>query len=444
MTCMNYIAFDFETSGLPVGRRNIKITPETVKNYDRCRGVSLSAARFSARGRLIDTFDAIIYPAGFEISEESIKVHGITQKMAEEHGKPFPEVYRDFMKFIGPRTKTLVAHNAQFDTAVLQSEMLRHNIPLTDIDDFNIRCTLQLYKDRFQKSIKLVDLYKDIFGEHFDDAHNSLADSIACGRVYPTVLGYERVLKPIGVKKIVIGASSVATAIGNGYERPNELVEKLMKRYTPHVFKGKTKEDVANEVIAENSETKRILTDVESFKSEDSSEVEQKIRSVYSQVENIGLTPEKILIIKDQFRKILYTNHGTRNEDKTADLDDAKLMRDDTFYTYDICSIEGTLYQIVGRVDRIQLNADGSRTLVEIKNRTKGLFKTVRNYENIQCQTYLQMLKDVRYCRLVEQYNDERRGYLIEKDDEKWRDVILPKLQQFCENFHIMVNDEAQ
>ncbi len=98
MTCMNYIAFDFETSGLPVGRRNIKITPETVKNYDRCRGVSLSAARFSARGRLIDTFDAIIYPAGFEISEESIKVHGITQKMAEEHGKPFPEVYRVFYR----------------------------------------------------------------------------------------------------------------------------------------------------------------------------------------------------------------------------------------------------------------------------------------------------------------------------------------------------------
>jgi len=441
---MNYIAFDFETSGLPVGRRNIKITPETVKNYDRCRGVSLSAARFSARGRLIDTFDAIIYPAGFEISEESIKVHGITQKMAEERGKPFPEVYRDFMKFIGPRTKTLVAHNAQFDTAVLQSEMLRHNIPLTDIDDFNIRCTLQLYKDRFQKSIKLVDLYKDIFGEHFEDAHNSLADSIACGRVYPIVLGYERVLKPIGVKKIVIGASSVATAIGNGYERPIELIEKLMKKYTPHVFKGKTKEDVANEVIAENNETKRILADVESFKSDDSSEVEQKMRSVYSQVENIGLTPEKILIIKDQFRKILYTNHGTRNEDKTADLDDAKLVRDDTFYTYDICSIEGTLYQIVGRVDRIQLNADGSRTLVEIKNRTKGLFKTVRNYENIQCQTYLQMLKDVQYCRLVEQYNDERRGYLIEKDDEKWMSVILPKLQQFCENFHIMVNDEAQ
>ena len=63
MTCMQYIAFDFETSGLPVGRR--PLTSETVGQYDTCRAVSLSAARFSSRGRLMDTFDAIIQPLGF-------------------------------------------------------------------------------------------------------------------------------------------------------------------------------------------------------------------------------------------------------------------------------------------------------------------------------------------------------------------------------------------
>jgi len=98
------------------------------------------------------------------------------------------------------------------------------------------------------------------------------------------------------------------------------------------------------------------------------------------------------------------------------------------------------LYQIVGRIDRIQLNEDGSRTLVEIKNRAKQLFGRVRDYEEIQCQTYLHMLGDIGYCRLIEQYNDERKAYLIQKDDDKWENIILPKLQDFCEHFHSMLS----
>jgi RecB family exonuclease len=98
--------------------------------------------------------------------------------------------------------------------------------------------------------------------------------------------------------------------------------------------------------------------------------------------------------------------------------------------------IEGTLYQVVGRIDRIQQNEDGSRTLVEIKNRANGFFNTVRDYEMVQCQTYLQMLEDVGYCRLVETYEGESKSYLIERDYPKWKDEILPKLQTFCEIFH--------
>jgi DNA polymerase III epsilon subunit-like protein len=398
--------------------------------------VSLSAARFSSKGRLVDTFDAMILPTDFTISPGSVAIHGITEEMAKSKGRPFLQVFADFMTFIGPRTKTLVAHNAKFDTSVLQSEMLRHDIDLSLIDDLNFRCTLELYRERFLKPIRLGVLYEEIFGEQFENAHNSLADCIACGRVYPYVIGHERELKPIGVPKVIIGASSVASAIGCGFKKQPELIEELWKKYSPQTFEGKTKEDKALEILMWNTSTKKILEDAENFKSENSAEVAQKTRAVYHQIEHSGLSAEDMVIAKDHLRKTLYTNHGTRNEYKTADADKAKLMEDDTFYTYDICTIEGTLYQIVGRIDRLQMNEDGSRTLVEIKNRAKGLFNRVRDYEEVQCQTYLQMLGDIKYCRLVEQFNDERRGYLIEKNDEKWRDDIVPKLQNFCELFH--------
>jgi DNA polymerase III epsilon subunit-like protein len=438
MDSLQYIAMDFETSGLPTGRR--PVTSETVHQYDTCRAVSLSAARFSSRGRLIDTFDRIVYPDDFEISQGSIDVHGITQEIAERDGQPFTEVFVEFMRFIGSRTSTVIAHNLKFDLNVLKSEMIRNRIDLSNIDHLTFGCTLELYRERFLKPIRLGVLYKDIFGEEFENAHNSLADCIACGRVYPHILGYERTIKPIGVPKVIIGASSVATAIGLGFKKPVELIEELWKKYSPSTFGGQTKEDAALEVLNATPESKQILSDAKSFKSEMSTDVEQKMRALYHRVERSGMQPKDMIVAKDHIRKTLYTNHGTKNEHKTADADKAKLVEDDTFYKLDICTIEGTLYQIVGRVDRIQLNEDGSRTLVEIKNRANRLFGRVRDYEEIQCQTYLQMLGDIGYCRLIEQYNDERKSYLVQRDDEKWKMTVMPKLQDFCELFHSMLS----
>ena len=440
---MQYIAFDFETSGLPKGRRNVKITPDTLHCFDTCRAVSLSAARFSNKGRLIDTFDAIIHPTDFQISQGSIDIHGITQERAEREGRPFVEVFLDFARFIGPRTTTMVAHNAIFDTSVLRSEMIRHQLDLSLIQNLNFRCTLELHKEKHLTPIRLGVLYKEIFGVDFENAHNSLADCIACGKVYPYLLGHERALKPLGIPKVVISASSVSSAIGIGFTKAPDLVSELWKKYKPQTFDGVLKDEEAVDTLNSKETTKKILAAAMSFKSESSADVAEKTRALYHQLEYSGLTPKELVDTKDYIRKTLYTNHGTRNEDKTADLDNAVLKRDDTFYTYDICTIEGTLYQIVGRIDRIQENEDGSRTLVEIKNRAKCLFNRVRDYENVQCQTYLQMLKDIKYCRLIEQFNDERKGYLIEKNDETWNGEILPKLQNFCEHLHSMMSESV-
>lgn len=444
---MQYIAFDFETSGLPEGRRNVAITRDTLKNFDTCRAVSLSAARFSSKGRLIDTFDSIVFPDNFQISEKSIEVHGITQEHAEKVGRPFTEVFMDFMKFIGPRTTTLVAHNAKFDTSVLHSEMLRYNINTELLDNINFVCTMQLYKERFFEPIKLGVLYKEIFGEDFENAHNSLADCIACGRVYPYLIGKtERELKKIGIPKVIIGASSVASAIGKSqFKRQPELLSDLWKKYSPQTFVGQTVDEEALAVLNSMDMTKNILKEAEAYKSEKSDDVKQETRKLFHQIEQSGLSPQDILKAKEHIRKTLATNHGTRNEEKTANFDKfaSKLVEDDTYYTYDICEIEGTLYQIVGKVDRIQNNDDGSQTLVEIKNRTNGLFNRVRDYEEIQCQTYMHMMNGIDFCRLIETYNGESKSYLLQKNSDMWTKQIVPKLENFCEHFHSMLSENV-
>jgi DNA polymerase III epsilon subunit-like protein len=442
LPCGQYVAWDTETTGIPKTR--VRPIRENLSKFDDARIVSLSAVKFSSRGREIDTFNRIIKPIGYQVG--ATHIHGITHEYAEEHGVPFKTAFQEFIEFIGDRCNILCAHNSLFDEGIIGHELLRIGLdPNKDfLDKYIFNCTHEMYKKRFLSSIKLTNLYRDIFGKEFDNAHNSLADARACGQVYPYLMGNtKRELKPLPIKKVIIGASAVASAIGiNQYKRPQELVEELWKKYSPQTFEGKTKEEEALLVLNSLETTKKILNEAESFKSETSTDVQQETRKLFHQIEHSGLLPQQMVQAKEHIRKTLYTKHGTRNEQKTAQTDKmaANLVEDDTFYKYDITTIEGTLYQIVGRLDRIQNNEDGTRTLVEIKNRTRGLFNRVRDYEEVQCLAYLEMLEDIEYCRLVETYEGESKSYLIQRDHYKWKTEILPKLTNFCEHFHSLLS----
>lgn len=124
---------------------------------------------------------------------------------------------------------------------------------------------------------------------------------------------------------------------------------------------------------------------------------------------------------------------------QVADMLPGNLIRDDSFYDIFVCQIDDNRYIVTGKIDRIEVCPDGSRTLVEIKNRTNRLFRRVVEYENIQIQVYLQMLGLVR-ARLVEQYNSQVASHDVERDDEMWENEILPKLNEFCIELHESMN----
>jgi len=276
LPCGQYVAWDTETTGIPKTR--VRPTRENLSKFDDARIVSLSAVKFSSRGREIDTFNRIIKPIGYQVG--ATHIHGITHEYAEEHGVPFKTAFQEFIEFIGDRCNILCAHNSLFDEGIIGHELLRISLdPNKDfLDKYIFNCTHEMYKKRFLSSIKLTNLYKDIFGKEFDNAHNSLADARACGQVYPYLMGNtKRELKPLPIKKVIIGASAVASAIGiNQYKRPQELVEELWKKYSPQTFEGKTKEEEALLVLNSLETTKKILNEAESFKSETSMDVQQE------------------------------------------------------------------------------------------------------------------------------------------------------------------------
>jgi len=143
--------------------------------------------------------------------------------------------------------------------------------------------------------------------------------------------------------------------------------------------------------------------------------------------------------IIEHVRSRCYTTHGTRSEDKTAikvsDDTGVTLLRDNAFYNLPVLEMDGVTFVITGKVDRIEVAADGSRTLVEIKNRTRGFFKTVRDYENVQVQVYLRMLGLV-HAKLVEQYNAETNTIAVDRDEELWDNVIWPGVVKFANDLY--------
>lgn len=435
---MAFIAIDTETTGLPTSRA--KPTNQNLAHYEPCRMVSIAVVEFNSLGKEVDNWHTIIYPDNFKV--DATHVHGITQEQAEKEGSHFLDIYHIIvgMLYMCPN---VVGHNLQFDLNVIRAEMIRRGLDDCVMESINPICTLKLYRQIFLKPIKLGVLYKGLFQKDLDGAHDALNDARAAGEVYPILKGDPRVYAAIPHKRVVIKASEVAACMGlNNYRRPTEVLDDLWKKVSPDTFKGQTRDEVNLAALAQSAEAQSSLKAALAETPESSDEVQTILMRVQELVSNDEkLLPEQKGQVNDHMRKMIYTTHGINSEDKTADLDEAELLTDDTFYRWTVAVIEGTEYQVVGRIDRYQKKEDGTKVLVEIKNRTKALFNKVRDYEFVQVQTYLHMM-NLQEARLIEQFNDERKSYDINFDHEYWQTKVVPKMENFCKTFHHMVGKE--
>ena len=437
---MAYFAIDTETTGLPKTRA--KPSSKNIHLYDECRMLSFAVVEYSHDHRELAAHHFLIYPSDFEV--KCTEIHGITEENAKKNGIIFEDFYKMFFTMVTYAIDEciFVGHNLPFDMNVLKSEFIRHGKSLDIFDSVKEVCTLKLYKQIFLKPIKLGLLYKSLFNKELSGAHDALNDARATGEIYSRLLTDLRVYKPIQKKRVIIKASEVAACIGvNTYKPVYEVLCDIWKKNNPQNFDGMTKDEKNEMVLNSSSEAKNLFIELEKEIPNNSDEVKQIIERSVNAIEGIeDLDSKEKKMVTEHIRKMVYTNHGTRSEDTTADLDESDLHSDDTFYKTTIIEVMGTTYEIVGRIDRYQLNEDGSKTLVEIKNRTKGLFKKVRDYENVQVQTYLQMLK-LQRARLVEQYNNERLSYNIDIDHTLWNDSIFPKLREFCKTLHYYMSN---
>lgn len=136
-----------------------------------------------------------------------------------------------------------------------------------------------------------------------------------------------------------------------------------------------------------------------------------------------------------QTESLINKTHGTLKEDSAIKIfereNNVTLDTSQKYYKYKVTTIGNYTWFIGGKMDGIYVdeNDTDKNYVVEVKNRTKGFFSSLRDYEKTQIQLYL-LLTGFRQAKLVEKYHSKIRTTDIEIE-QKYIDDILDFLLIF-------------
>lgn len=179
-----HLIFDTETTGMPTSW-SAPITDSQAWP----RMVQLAYQLCDDKGNVLKEVNHIVYPDGYSIPIASTRIHGISTKKAIEEGAPLNYVLFEFLEDLDKATH-VIAHNADFDTRIVDSELVRLNKePI--LTEMSCICTMKgsvevckIPSRRGYKWPKLEELHQYLFDETFEGAHNALIDVQATSRCY--------------------------------------------------------------------------------------------------------------------------------------------------------------------------------------------------------------------------------------------------------------------
>ena len=176
--------FDTETTGLP---RDYRAPLTDAANWPRV--VQLAWVLFSPDGQERAAQSDLIRPDGWTVPPNMI--HGISHQQAVAGGRPLRTALAEFTA-AAVQAHTLVAHNFDFDRAILGAEYARLAQPdpiparrtVCTMKTTTNYCAIPAANGRGYKWPRLTELHQRVFNQDFDGAHDALADVRATARCY--------------------------------------------------------------------------------------------------------------------------------------------------------------------------------------------------------------------------------------------------------------------
>lgn len=204
---MRVLVFDTETTGLPQTKI---LNPDTLHQWPTIVQFSYIIYDLSLND-IVESKDYVIkVPESILISEESSKIHGITNEISSKKGILVDEVLNEFFYYLRD-VDWIIGHNVSFDINMIKVELLRiiynkklitqqlkmYKYDLHFITNYkNICCTLQdsikfcniqaidKFGRPYLKYPKLVELHKKLFDSSPNNLHNSFNDILVTLRCF--------------------------------------------------------------------------------------------------------------------------------------------------------------------------------------------------------------------------------------------------------------------
>lgn len=171
---MKLLVWDTETTGLTLHpSADLTVQP---------RIIEFACALVDGEvGGIIEDYSTLINP-GVPITEEITRITGITDAMVKD-----APTFAAAMQFIAPfftraREGASLAHNLEFDEAMLRNEMRRAAITGFDWPQARL-CTVQLYTEEWGRNPKLTELYERKMGRPLAQTHRALDDVRALAEI---------------------------------------------------------------------------------------------------------------------------------------------------------------------------------------------------------------------------------------------------------------------
>jgi hypothetical protein len=188
---------DLETTGLIKNVNKNKKSEKSYPNYEN--NEDYDSSRIVQFGYIyLEDFDydyeikpvniksVIIKPEGFEIPDDSIKIHGITNEIANDLGIKIQKGLKKIKKIIS-EVEYIIGYNIYFDINILLNELNRVGLkkPIKKIKELiekeNILCIGEL--SRQYKCYKNIpsqkNVYKELFEKSIENIHNAQFDICA-------------------------------------------------------------------------------------------------------------------------------------------------------------------------------------------------------------------------------------------------------------------------
>lgn len=181
-----YVIFDTETTGLPKSR---KATFADIESQPRI--VQIAWLQLDKQFKPLSKGNFIIKPNGYEIPNEAIMIHGITNANANENGYEIEDVLNIFDSMISI-SDYIIGHNVEFDMNILMAEFLRLakvNTPMFKQQVCTMKsavdfCAIPNQRgDKFRYP-KLHELYSKLFDSEMEGAHDAMKDVEACAKCF--------------------------------------------------------------------------------------------------------------------------------------------------------------------------------------------------------------------------------------------------------------------